>query len=145
MNLIDTGPLVALCDHRDRRHAEARAQLPRILRDGRVTCEAVLVEACFHLPAAAHRERLRAVLDDFRVKTLPEQGAAFQDEVFDWLAKYAEHEPDWADACIAVHAGRDRKLKVWTFDGEFSTIWRRPDGTHIPLSIKDRRPARRRV
>ena len=39
---------------------------------------------------------------------------------------YADHEPDWADACLAVLSGRDHDLKVWTYDREFRTTWRRP-------------------
>ena len=29
-------------------------------------------------------------------------------EVLDWLTKYADHEPDWADACLAILSGRDK-------------------------------------
>ena len=36
----------------------------------------------------------------------------------------------------AVLCGRDKALKVWTYDGEFRTTWRRPDGTAIPLATK---------
>lgn len=56
--------------------------------------------------------------------------------MFEWLTKYAEREPDWADACLAVLSGRDSKLKVWTYDSEFRTIWRRPDGSAIPMAVK---------
>jgi predicted nucleic acid-binding protein len=56
--------------------------------------------------------------------------------VFHWLTKYAEHEPDWADACIAVLCGHDKRLKVWTYDREFRTTWRRLDGTVIPMAVR---------
>lgn len=52
-----------------------------------------------------------------------------------WLAKYADHDPDWADGCLAVFSGRDKSLKVWTCDREFRTTWRRPNGTTIPLAV----------
>jgi hypothetical protein len=29
-------------------------------------------------------------------------------EVLDWLTEYADHEPDWADACLAILSGRDK-------------------------------------
>jgi hypothetical protein len=32
-------------------------------------------------------------------------------EVLDWLTKYADHEPDWADACLAVLSARDKDLE----------------------------------
>jgi predicted nucleic acid-binding protein len=57
-------------------------------------------------------------------------------DVLDWLAKYADHEPDWADACLAVLSGRDKELKVWTYDREFRTTWRRPNGTIIPMAVR---------
>ena len=101
------------------------------------TCEAVLVEAWFHLARGIQRHRLRALLDEEDVTVLP--GAAdraFRDEVFDWLQKYADHAPNWTDACIAVLSGRDRSLEVWSYDSEFRTTWRRPDGTAIPMAVK---------
>jgi predicted nucleic acid-binding protein len=72
MILIDTGPLVALCDARDSHHRLAVTQIAG-LGTRLATCEAVLMEAGFHLP---------------------------------------------------------------TYDAEFRTIWRRPDGTRIPLAVR---------
>jgi predicted nucleic acid-binding protein len=137
MILIDTTPLVALCDARDSRHGRAMAHLDALAPAGLGVCEAVVTEACFHLPHRSQRQRLRAVLGELDVTPLP--GANEWDfwvEVFEWLEKYADHEPDWADGCIAVLCGRDARLKVWTYDREFRTIWRRPDGTPIPLAVK---------
>ncbi len=54
--------------------------------------------------------------------------------VFDWMARYRGHGPDWADAYLAAVTGTDPRYKVWTFDREFRTTWRRPDGTAIPLA-----------
>ncbi len=51
----------------------------------------------------------------------------------DWMEKYAEDAPEWADAYIAVLCGLNPQLRVWTFDREFHTIWKRPDGTAIPV------------
>jgi predicted nucleic acid-binding protein len=136
MILTDAGPLVALCDPRDARHAAALTHLPRLAPTGLRVCEAVLVEACFHLPHRIQRERLRAVLYQLRIESLPTDGQDFRDDVFAWLIKYADHEPDWADGCLAVLCGRDARLKVWTYDREFRTTWRRPDGRAIPMAIK---------
>src|SRR2546426_12720786 len=57
-------------------------------------------------------------------------------EIFDWLDKYREHEPDWADGYLAVLCSRNRKYKVWTYDIEFRTLWRRTNGSAIPLAIR---------
>ena len=64
------------------------------------------------------------------------QETGFWIEVFDWLAKYADQEPDWADGCLAVLSGRHKDLRIWTYDREFRTTWRRPDGTAIPLAVR---------
>jgi hypothetical protein len=88
------------------------------------------------LPHVAQRARLRRFLAEF-----PVAAYAADDEpvvwaaVFDWLARYARHEPDWADGYLAVVSGRERRFKVWTYDREFRTVWRRPDGTRIPLAV----------
>jgi predicted nucleic acid-binding protein len=136
MTLTDTGPLVALCDPRDAQHAAAKGDLARLAPVGLRVCEAVLAEACFHLPHKMQRERLRAVVTDLRIETLPTHDPEFQADVFAWLIKYGDHEPDWADGCVAVLCGRDTRLKVWTYDREFQTTWRRPDGRAIPMAVK---------
>ena len=137
MILVDTTPLVALCDARDSQHAVAVKQLEKLASAGLCTCEAVLMESCFHLPHREQRQRLRELLYGLTVSSLPAPcDRRFWSDVLDWLTKYAEHEPDWADACIVVLCGLDRRLKVWTYDREFRTTWRRPDGTAIPLAIR---------
>jgi len=145
--LIDTTPLVALCDSRDEYHGRAVEHLkalvaPKGRQSGRrdearfATCDGVITEACFHLPHAVQRRRLQALLDELRVVVLPDQpDAAFRDQIFDWLVKYGEHEPDWADGCLAVLSGRDPAARLWTYDREFRTTWRRPDGSRIPLAV----------
>ena len=135
--LIDTGPLVALCDARDAKHRTAVKHLESLSSGEFAVCDAVLTEACFHLPYDSQRQRLRALLDDLGAQGLPVANeAGFRLEVFDWLAKYEDHEPDWADGCLAVLSGRIREARVWTYDREFRTTWRRPDGTVIPLAVR---------
>jgi len=137
MILVDTTPLVALCDARDSQHDVAVKELEKLASAGLCTCEAVLIESCFHLPHREQRQRLHALLDALAVSSLSGPcDRRFWSDALNWLAKYAEHEPDWADACIAVLCGHDRRLKVWTYDREFRTTWRRPDGTIIPLAIR---------
>jgi predicted nucleic acid-binding protein len=134
MVLVDTTPLVALCDGRDGKSRTAVKQLQRLAGDGLAVCEAVLTEACFHLPHESQRLRLRALLRELNIRCLPlahDRGEWL--DVFDWLIKYEDHEPDWADACIAVLSGRIPDLQVWTFDREFRTVWRRPNETAIPI------------
>ncbi len=137
MIIVDTTPLVALCDARDSQHPTAVKELGKLAQAELCTCEAVLVECCFHLPHREQRQRLHALLDALAISSLPGHcNRDFWSDVLGWLAKYAEHEPDWADACIAVLSGQDRRLKVWTYDREFRTVWRRPDGSAIPMAVQ---------
>ena len=134
MILIDTGPLVALCDERDEHHRTATRELRALRGEPFSTCEAVLAEACFLLNLPYVRQRLRTTLRDLRVQVLPQpKGAPLWASTLEWMEKYADHAPEWADAYIAVLAGLNPQLRVWTFDNEFHTIWKRPDGTAIPL------------
>src|SRR5262245_48821346 len=137
MILVDTTPLVALCDARDSLHQTAWRQLAGLSRETFAICDPVLTEACFHLPHPRPRQRLRRLLEELGASAL----TASDDLLgwwteFDWIAKYADQEPDWADGYIAALCGRDRTLKVWTYDKEFRTTWRRPDGSIIPLAVR---------
>jgi predicted nucleic acid-binding protein len=136
MILLDTGPLVALCDPRDRLNRTALDDLKTLAAAEFAVCEAVLSEACFHLSAPSQRSRLDQLLD--RLDVVPaavDDSQALWREVFAWLGRYGEHEPDWADGCLAVLSGRNRRYKVWTYDAEFRTIWRRPNGSPIPIAV----------
>ena len=136
MIVVDTGPLVALCDPRDRKHAAAVSHLAALVPRGLFVCEAVLVEACFLLPHAHHRARLQAVCRELSVEVVATGDIGFHADVFAWLLKYADHVPDWADGCLAVLSGRHVGAKVWTYDREFRTTWRRLDGRAIPLAVR---------
>jgi len=137
MILIDTTPLVALCDARDEKHRAAVKHLESLSSSEFGVCDAVLTEACFHLPYRSQRQRLRVLLQVLGVQSVPAANeSAFLLEVFEWLIKYADQQPDWADGCLAVLSGRDRDAKVWTYNREFRTTWRRPNGTVIPLAVR---------
>lgn len=134
MILLDTGPLVALCDATDALHGAAARQLGRLARRPLVAGLPVLTEACALLPHPAQRRRLKRFLTDFAVADYRvENERLLWFEILDWLERYRDHDPDLADAYLAVLAGREARARVWTFDSEFRTIWRRPDGRPIPL------------
>ena len=137
MILIDTGPLVALCDPRDALNQTALRDLKALSRSQFAVCEPVLSEACFHLFAPQQRHRLQRTLEGLDILPVTvEEVQAFWRDVFDWLNGYSEHEPDWADGYLAVLCGLDRKYKVWTYDAEFRTIWRKPNGSPIPMAVR---------
>lgn len=135
MILLDTGPVVALCDPRDTLNRKALRDLNRLAREPLALCVPVLTEACFLLSHRAQRERLRRFLTEFSVAAYrSEDESQLWLEVLDWLIRYQEHDPDWADGYLTVVSARERGWRVWTYDREFRTIWRRPDGTRVPLA-----------
>ena len=97
--LLDTGPLIALLDRRDRHHAWVKTQLGRIVPP-LLTCEAVLTEACYLAPRAG-----RPMEDPLR---LLDQGAARlafdldeqRSQVSALMLGYANIPMSLADACL---------------------------------------------
>jgi predicted nucleic acid-binding protein len=135
--LLDTGPLVALCDPTDGLNPRTVRDLTRLSRRRLVTIAPVMTEACALLPYAVQRRRLRRLLDDFAIAAYPvDDEAGVWSAILDWLDRYRDHEPDWTDGCLAVVSGREKHAAVWTYDREFAGIWRRPDGSPIPLAVK---------
>ena len=136
MILRDTGPLVAVCDARDALNKLSLRDLGRLAGTTLVLCLPVLAEACFLLPHAVQRQRVRRFLEEFPVVAdRTDDGRAMWFEVLEWLARYAEHEPDLADAWPSVLSGKQPDDRVWMYDREVRTICRRPDGRRIPLAV----------
>ena len=137
MILLDTTPLVALCDPRDSLNKTAMRHLKTLSRSRFAICEPVLTEVCFHLSAPSQRSRLHRILEALNVSPVSvDDACSLWKEVFDWLNKYRDHQPDWADGYLAVLCGRDREFKVWTYDNEFRTLWRKPNGAAIPMALR---------
>ena len=136
MILLDTTPVVALCDPRDALNRRALGDLDRLAGESFVLPGPVLTEACFLLSYRSQRERLRRLCAELPAKPYrSEDEIELWSQVFDWLKRYEEHDPDWADGYLAVVAAKERRSRVWTYDREFRTTWRRPDGTRIPLAV----------
>lgn len=136
MILVDTTPLVALCDPRDGLHERALRDLGRVKGETLAVCEPVMTEACFLLAHPVQRSRLFRMVCELPLQSAPEGSADLWPHVFDWLGKYDEHEPDWADAYLVSLASRVARAKIWTYDAEFWTTWRAPDGKRLPLFVK---------
>lgn len=139
MILVDTNVLVALVDPRDDLHRRAVRDLKKLLARELLAPAPVLTETCFLLPHRHHRARLSEILRRFGVRPcLLEDEAALWEEVFEWLEQYAEHEPDWADGYLIALCARDRRLKIWTYDQDFTDLWRAADGRRVPLAVRAR-------
>jgi predicted nucleic acid-binding protein len=135
--LVDTGPLVALCDPRDGLHARAVRDLDRLDSGPFVTCASVLAEACFILHHAVQRERLRRLLSQLPIRSAPEaEPEAIWQDALQWMIRYGEHDPDWTDAFIVILASRAKRARLWTYDREFRTTWRGLDGRKVPLAVR---------
>lgn len=135
MILLDTAPVVALCDPRDGLNRTALRDLDRLSREPLVLCAPVLTEACFLLPHAMQRARLQRMLTELSVRAYRgDDEVRLWMEVFGWMADYHDHDPDWTDGYLAVISGKEQRFRLWTYDREFRTTWRRPDGTPIPLA-----------
>jgi len=135
--LLDTAPVVALCDPRDRLNRRALRDLDQLAGEPLVLCGPVLTEACFLLPGRAQRQRLQRFLLEFTVAPYhSDDESRLWMEVFNWLIRFQEHDPDWTDAYLCVVSAKERRARVWTYDGEFRTTWRHPDGTRIPLVVR---------
>lgn len=120
---IDTGPLVALLNGRDRHHAWAVAQaaaLPPPL----LTCEAVIAEACWLLrgfPRGPARVLALLSRDALRIGFDLESEA---DPVAALLARHANVPMDLADACLVRMTELMPAGRVLTLDADF-LVYRR--------------------
>ena len=128
--IIDTGPLVALLNRRDRHHAWVREVLDTV-EPPIFTCEAVVSEACFLLGRLAGGQD--AVLEllasdvvriDFRM--LPEIAA-----VQGLIRKFANVPMSLADACLVRMTELDAQSVLVTLDSDFR-VYRRNRRQIIP-------------
>lgn len=130
--LVDTGPLVALFDAGDSLHPRAVREARR-LKSPALVGAPVLTEALHFLRAAVIRKRLQAAFEQGSLQLAAPSEPAHAREALAWLERFADHSPDFADAHLVVWAAGDPKLAVWTFDSEFSTLWRTPAGGRVRL------------
>ena len=131
--LVDTGPLVAFLNRRDRLHAWAVRQLGE-LKPPLLTCEAVLTETCHLLgkleggpDAVIKLVRSGAVGVPFRLDQ--EIGAIGR-----LLGKYADVPISLADACLVRMAEQVADSSVLTVDADFR-IYRKHGRQVIPTIL----------
>jgi predicted nucleic acid-binding protein len=139
--LIDTGPIVAFLNRRDRHHAWAEEALAAV-RPPLVTCEAVLSEATYLLrgivggPDRALELVTRGlIVPSFRL----EQESA---SVRALMSRYSGVAMDLADACLVRLSELHPDCLLMTVDAEFRDIFRRRGRQAIPTLLPT--PVRRR-
>jgi len=135
--LLDTGPLVAAINGRDRFHEWSRTWFGKIAPPMQ-TCEAVLAEACFLLlkyPGGAS-----AVLEMVH-RGIITAGFVLEEHVVSinkLMSKYANVSMSLADACLVRMSELDSQCKVFTLDNDFR-IYRRHGRQAIPLIMPEKK------
>jgi uncharacterized protein len=131
--LLDTGPLVALMDRRDRHHAWAEAQFAEILPP-LLTCEAVLAEACFLVIRAGRSMEEPLKLLKRGVLQLAFDLSENVEQVSTLMVRYANVPMSLADACLVRMSELAPDSVVLTLDSDFH-IYRRHGRQKIALRI----------
>jgi len=126
--LLDTGPLVAIANARERDHSWANEQLQH-LSVPFLTCEPVVTEACFLLG-----EKRGFVFRLIETGFLEIGFSLKQDahSVCKLMKKYADVPMSLADACLVRMSEIHDKSRIFTLDGDFK-IYRRNGRQIIPL------------
>ena len=128
--IVDTGPLVALLNRRERHHAWA-AKIMDTIEPPIFTCDPVLSEACFLLqemdggPDAVLELVARGIVrSDFHVMAEVESVRAL-------MKKFATVPMSLADACVVRMTELDQKSVVLTLDSDFK-VYRRNKRQIVP-------------
>lgn len=133
---VDTGPMVALLNARDRHHAWAKAAFSQ-LEPPLLTCEAVLTETC-HLLRKVHGgchavlTLLRSGVVEIQFDLAPEAGA-----IQKLMERYESLPMSLADASLVRMSELDSRLRILTIDNDFR-IYRRNGRQPLKLMIPDR-------
>jgi predicted nucleic acid-binding protein len=129
--ILDTGPLVAIINGRDRYHKWATLQWSQI-DPPLLTCEAVLSEACFLLRGREGGQT--AVLELLKRKILdtPFRMDAHVNQISWLLLKYFNVPMSLADACLVRMTELYPESSVLTVDSDFS-IYRKNKRQVIPV------------
>jgi predicted nucleic acid-binding protein len=133
---VDTGPIVALLNARDRHHAWAKTTFSQ-LEPPLSTCEAVLTESCHllrnvHGGSSAVLTLLRSGVVEIRFDLSSEVGA-----VQALMKRYESLPMSLADASLVRMHELDNHLRILTLDNDFR-IYRRNGRQPLKLVIPDR-------
>ena len=128
--LMDTGPLVASLNRRDRFHLWAKARLGE-LEPPIFTCEPVLAEACFLLRDTPDGAAAVLKLVERGILQVVFQVSAHARSLATLMTKYANLPKSLADACLVRMTELDENSAVMTLDGDF-LVYRRHGRQTIP-------------
>lgn len=129
--LVDTGPLVALCDRRDGNHP-ACSRWMASFSGQMITTWAVLTEVSHLAPSVAAGLSILRWVEQGGLDVLP----LGNDELMlasDWMERYADRPMDLADASLVVAALKTGVTAVWTLDRSDFETYRLPNRKRFRL------------
>jgi predicted nucleic acid-binding protein len=133
--LVDTGPLVAFFNRRDRHHDWAAATLGE-LAPPLLTCEPVLSEVCFLLQRGGLKARLATTLVERGLLEVPFRADVEARTIGRLLDKYEDVPMSLADACLVRMSEQHADCIVITLDSDFR-VYRRHGRRRIPTRMPD--------
>jgi uncharacterized protein len=131
--LVDTGPVVAFLNRKDRFHQWAREQFGEI-SPPMLTCEAVITEACYLLRYADDGSQGVLALIDRGVMQI---GFKLEEEILaimKLLGRYSNVPISLADACLVRMTEQYPQSKILTLDHDFR-IYRKYGRQIIPVVL----------
>lgn len=134
--VLDTGPLVALLNRRDRYHAWVRDVLDTV-EPPVFTCEPVISEACFLLARidGGQDAVLQLLSDD--ILRLDFRMESELDALRALMKRFANVPMSLADACLIRMTELDQRSQVLTLDGDFR-VYRRNRRQSVPTIMPSR-------
>lgn len=129
--LIDTGPLVACINRRDKFNSWARERLGEI-SPPMLTCEAVLAETCFLLQESPGGSTAVLDLVERGVLLVDFQVSTYTKSIRLLTEKYSSVPMSLADACLVKMTELHDDSMVMTLDSDF-LIYRRHGRQTIPV------------
>jgi len=140
--LVDTGPLVAMLNRRDRYFPWIREQLA-LLTPPFHTCEPVLSEACFLLQQAQLDPQPIFDLLERKMILISFDLQSEYSFIGSLMDKYSDLRMDLADACLVRMAEKETEATVLTLDSDF-LLYRKSTRHVIPTIMPDEIRKRRR-
>jgi uncharacterized protein len=133
--LIDTGPLVAMLNRRDRYFSWVREQLT-FLSPPFHTCESVISESCFLLQQGKIDPAPLFSLLSRKLMLISFDLQRELDSVSSLIDKYSNLPMDLADACLVRMAEKEPDANLMTLDSDF-LIYRKSNRQIIPIIIPE--------
>jgi predicted nucleic acid-binding protein len=133
--IMDTGPLVAFLNRKDRYHAWVEEQLAEIVPP-LLTCEAVLSESCFLLRDIEGGSNAVFELINRGLVSLSFDLKNEFEAIRKLMARFSNLPMSLADACLVRMSEQFSKSTVLTLDSDFQ-IYRKHGRKVIPLIMPD--------